>query len=101
MSGTVFEARSVNISALLGEDERARVVVPRFQRPYSWDARHVKALWNDITEFIEQTQAPDGPPKYFLGPIVTMRNTDTVDLLDGQQRIAHYNDPIQRLKGFR
>jgi hypothetical protein len=100
MSDTAFEAHSVNISALLGEDETARVIVPRFQRPYSWDSRHVKALWTDISEFVKQAQTQGGPQKYFLGPIVILRKVDGSDLLDGQQRIATITILFSVLRDF-
>jgi hypothetical protein len=84
-----FNSQSKNIGELLGGNERARVVVPRFQRGYSWEKKHVEAFWADITTFQQESQAKNGPAKYFLGPIVLMQDSkETISLLDGQQRLA-------------
>ena len=84
-----FNSQSKNIGDLLGGNERARIVVPRFQRGYSWTKKYVEAFWKDITEFPVESEAKDGPEKYFLGPIVILpKSRDLTYLLDGQQRLA-------------
>ena len=84
-----FNSQSKNIGELLGGNERAQVVVPQFQRGYSWEKKHVEAFWTDITIFQKESKVKDGPDKYFLGPIVLMQETkDVIHLLDGQQRLA-------------
>ena len=65
--------------------------MPRFQRGYSWEKKHVEQFWNDIATFQKESGAKGGPDKYFLGPIVIMPDPSTKDfiyLLDGQQRLA-------------
>ncbi len=87
-----FKADSKVFGELLGDIERSRFVVPRFQRGYSWEKKHVSAFWNDIKRFQKESQEKNGPEKYFLGPIVTMPDTDKkkgiIYVLDGQQRLA-------------
>src|ERR1039457_983743 len=84
-----FNSHPKNIGELLGANERAKIVVPRFQRGYSWEKKHVEAFWNDISRFRKESVKKDGPDKYFLGPIVVMpKSKDTIYLLDGQQRLA-------------
>jgi hypothetical protein len=84
-----FNSQSKNIGELLGGNERAKIVVPQFQRGYSWEKRHVEAFWTDITTFQKESQAKGGPDKYFLGPIVLQQESkDAIHLLDGQQRLA-------------
>ncbi|MEZ5399225.1 MAG: DUF262 domain-containing HNH endonuclease family protein [Bryobacteraceae bacterium] len=84
-----FNSQSKNIGELLGGNERARIVVPKFQRGYSWEKKHVEAFWTDITTFQREGQVKGGPDKYFLGPIVLQQESkDVIHLLDGQQRLA-------------
>jgi uncharacterized protein with ParB-like and HNH nuclease domain len=46
-----FNAQPKNIGELLSDTLPAKIVVPRFQRGYSWEKKHVEAFWNDITAF--------------------------------------------------
>jgi Protein of unknown function DUF262/Protein of unknown function (DUF1524) len=89
MSEAAFNSRSRNIGELLGSNELAHIVVPTFQRGYSWEKKHVESFWRDIIEFQKENKVQGGPDKYFLGPIVTLsQSKDTILLLDGQQRLA-------------
>ena len=82
MSENAFTSRSRTVGELLSSNQPARIVVPTFQRGYSWETKHVKAFWND-------TNDPNRAKKYFLGPIVVLNQSDTIiELLDGQQRLA-------------
>jgi hypothetical protein len=84
-----FNSHPKNIGELLGANERARILVPQFQRGYSWEKKHVEAFWNDITAFQRESKTKDGPTKYFLGPIVILpQSKEAIALLDGQQRLA-------------
>ncbi len=84
-----FNSQSKNIGELLGGNERARIVVPQFQRGYSWEKKHVEAFWTDVVNFQKESKVKDGPDKYFLGPIVLRQESkELIDLLDGQQRLA-------------
>jgi len=68
---------------LLGR--QAKLIVPRFQRPYSWEKKHVEIFWNDI---IGHHKKNDND-RYFLGPIVVLiKSNDVIEILDGQQRLA-------------
>jgi len=76
------------IGSLLGRYERRRVILPPFQRTYSWEKAQVNQFWNDLTLFEnEYTRAPQ-IASYFLGPIVVIQQEDHIELLDGQQRLA-------------
>ena len=82
MSQNAFNSRSKTINDLLGSSQPSRLVVPPFQRGYSWKQEHVKVFWEDITDQKRKK-------KYFLGPIVILDKEDgTIELLDGQQRLA-------------
>jgi uncharacterized protein DUF262/uncharacterized protein DUF1524 len=84
-----FNSQSKSIGDLLGGNERARIVVPQFQRGYSWVKKHIHAFWMDITTFQKESTVKAGPDKYFLGPIVILpKSKELINLLDGQQRLA-------------
>ena len=82
MSENAFNSRSRTVGELLSSNQPAHLMVPTFQRGYSWEMKHVKLFWTDIID-------PNRSKKYFLGPIVILRQSDTIiELLDGQQRLA-------------
>ena len=55
-------------------------IIPRFQRPYSWQKEEVEELLNDII---------DNDENYFIGSIVTYKvNRDFKGIVDGQQRLT-------------
>lgn len=87
-----FEAKSKVFGELLGDTERSHFVVPKFQRGFSWEKKHVQPFWDDIRRFQKERLKQGGPSKYFLGLIVTMpdkdKPTDITYILDGQQRLA-------------
>ncbi len=57
-------------------------VIPRFQRPYSWDAANLDDFWRDVVY--------DNSVGYFIGPMVAWRDTESPvrRLVDGQQRVT-------------
>src|SRR3972149_2663793 len=83
-----FDSHSRNFGELLGQYEKRRVVVPQFQRGYSWEKTHVATFWTDLLEFHNHSHSPNRAEKYFLGPIVILPQNDRIILLDGQQRLA-------------
>lgn len=99
--GGVFAGTSaVSIKALLGDSD-GKLVVPRFQRNYAWDADDdVEQLWNDlVTTFrfyqrctVEPTASLLEEAQYLLGPIVLVEDRNGTRkkylVVDGQQRLA-------------
>jgi uncharacterized protein with ParB-like and HNH nuclease domain len=66
------------------------IVVPEWQRSYSWTTSHVEAFWNDLVYF-QDRHTPESikTAEYFVGSIVIVAaSTDQHLLLDGQQRLA-------------
>ena len=49
--GQQIDAQKQSIGNLLGRYERRPVVLPQFQRSYSWDKSQVSAFWNDLANF--------------------------------------------------
>jgi uncharacterized protein with ParB-like and HNH nuclease domain len=56
-------------------------LIPRFQRPYSWDKDNVSDFWND--------SIGNRDDDYFIGSFVVYKiNENTFGIVDGQQRIT-------------
>lgn len=56
-------------------------VIPRFQRPYSWEEDNIEDFWNDI--------AGANVPDYFIGSMVVYKlNKNILGVVDGQQRLT-------------
>jgi hypothetical protein len=57
-------------------------VIPRFQRPYSWESANLEDFWNDVLF--------DNDIGYFIGPMVAWRDSDNPirRIVDGQQRLT-------------
>lgn len=56
-------------------------VIPRFQRPYSWEIEQIEEFWEDA---VANTSSA-----YFIGTMVVHKiNSDTVSVIDGQQRLT-------------
>lgn len=61
-----------------------QLVLPPYQRPYKWKAKHVNQLITDIATFKNNAQ-------YRLGTLVLYRNKEKInslEIVDGQQRIV-------------
>jgi uncharacterized protein with ParB-like and HNH nuclease domain len=55
--------------------------IPRFQRPYSWEADEVNSFWTDAIK--------ENPENYFIGSMVVYQNKKPYfGVVDGQQRLT-------------
>lgn len=71
-----------------------KYTVPDYQRDYSWSVNEVETLWMDI--IISHKQQSE----YFMGTIVLKKHekdSDTFDIVDGQQRLATFSMLFQVL----
>jgi uncharacterized protein DUF262/uncharacterized protein DUF1524 len=57
--------------------------VPPNQREYSWKDEHIIDLYQDLAKAMR-----DDEPDYFLGSVVMARNNGSLQVFDGQQRLA-------------
>lgn len=74
--------------------ESSFYLIPRFQRPYSWDRENVADFWNDAVT----SEGSD----YFIGSFVVYRGsaaTDKLLVVDGQQRITTITLLLAALRG--
>ena len=61
--------------------ESGTYVIPRFQRPFSWDRSNVEEFWSDSTSDVKRD--------YFIGAFVTYNITSSsYGVVDGQQRLT-------------
>jgi hypothetical protein len=61
--------------------ESGTYLIPRFQRPFSWDKENVEEFWIDSTSDIKKD--------YFIGAFVSYNLTSSsFGLVDGQQRLT-------------
>ncbi len=66
-------------------------LIPDYQRPYAWGESECKTLWDDLFYFAfpnGNLDPFDKSERYFLGPIVTFKNGDYIEVIDGQQRLT-------------
>ncbi|MFA5115679.1 MAG: DUF262 domain-containing protein [Candidatus Omnitrophota bacterium] len=80
--------RKTSIGQMLGEYERRNIVLPEFQRPYSWEKTQLAVFWADLQAFRDRFEKRPVDATYFLGPIVIMETPTEITVLDGQQRLA-------------
>ena len=83
-----FDSHPSTIGQLLGDNERRSVMLPQFQRGFSWEKSHVERFWADLTNFKSSFDSSPISASYFLGPIVLKPENEQLVLLDGQQRLA-------------
>ena len=75
----------------LFQSKKADFLIPDYQRPYAWSEAECRTLWDDIFSFAIPDEGKtefDSNSEYFLGPIVTFRNEDKLEVIDGQQRLT-------------
>lgn len=80
-----------SIKALFS-DNKADFLIPDYQRPYAWSIVECQTLWEDTFSFAipeNDYQKFKSGDEYFLGPIVTFKNSDNkLEIIDGQQRLT-------------
>ena len=76
----------------LFSDNKSDFLIPDYQRPYAWQITECQTLWEDTFSFAipeNDYQKFKSGDEYFLGPIVTFKNSDgKLEIIDGQQRLT-------------
>ena len=76
----------------LFSDKKADFLIPDYQRPYAWGDKECQTLWDDIFAFSfpdnDYSKFNSDNDEYFLGPIVTFKNNNKQEVIDGQQRLT-------------
>lgn len=72
-------------------------LIPQYQRPYTWEKDNFETLWEDLmdsyNEYIQLEKEGKVTEKYFLGPVVFVKNEKerSFDIIDGQQRTTTFH----------
>jgi uncharacterized protein with ParB-like and HNH nuclease domain len=83
--GTDFDSNPEDIQNLF-QGRKTLYKIPDYQRPYSWQKKHIDQLWEDI---YEAWKSNSDESSYFLGTVILVDDgDDRLDILDGQQRIT-------------
>lgn len=73
-----------------------QLMVPKYQRDYAWEEKHVNDLLHDITNAIQNEEK-----EYFIGSIVVKNNeNERSEVVDGQQRLATITILINSIKSI-
>lgn len=72
-----IESHDQSIKEVLGS---GYYVIPRFQRPYSWDSENISDFWNDVVV--------SASSDYFIGSMVVYTLSGKLGVVDGQQRLT-------------
>ena len=81
----INNANKYSLSEIFAPDNKAKYVIPKFQREYIWNKDNWEELLNDILE-------SDG--SHFIGSIICIRKEEVgvfnqeLELIDGQQRLT-------------
>lgn len=74
-----IESHDISLEKLL---QGNYFVIPKFQRPYSWDSEQIIEFWTDIT-------AVGKNETYFIGSMVVFETAESkLAVVDGQQRLT-------------
>ncbi len=71
----------ITVGQLLSQNLR----IPHYQRPYSWEPATALRLLDDIQEAMKDGQRHDIP--YVLGAVILHSTGQSLDVVDGQQRL--------------
>jgi Protein of unknown function DUF262/Protein of unknown function (DUF1524) len=88
-----LDARLDGIGHVLAD---RNVIVPAYQRPYSWTDEQIGDLLRDLSDAIR-----DEDSEYFLGTIVLTKNNEGSHfVIDGQQRLATISIIICAIRNY-
>ena len=89
MATTTLNVNKQTVLGLLSSGQESPFVIPEYQRPYSWGDDEITTLFDDLWNFsIERTESNDNAQNYFLGCVVSYKNNDERQIIDGQQRLT-------------
>jgi len=83
VASTEINVNKLPVKDYLETGQKYPLLIPDYQRPYSWGEDEVRTLWDDVVNAFSGNAEND----YFCGAIVTFRNDDNWnEIIDGQQR---------------
>ena len=88
-----LNAEQKTIGQILNDPNRAKFLIPDYQRSYSWEREQCETLLDDILTFAFPIDHPFNAnnDRYFLGTILTFQNDYyESEVIDGQQRLITF-----------
>ncbi|MGL2372743.1 GmrSD restriction endonuclease domain-containing protein [Helicobacter pylori] len=85
-----MKADAIKLLDFIGKSQEKQLVIPIYQRVYSWEKEQCKQLWDDIIK----TGGNDQMNGHFIGSIVFVQdgiyttNYNELLIIDGQQRLT-------------
>ncbi|GAA7960768.1 DUF262 and DUF1524 domain-containing protein [Helicobacter pylori] len=84
-----MEAKAMKLLDFIGKSQEKQLVIPIYQRVYSWEKEQCKQLWDDIVK----TGGSDQIEGHFIGSILYVmdgitHSGNTLLIIDGQQRLT-------------
>lgn len=64
---------------------KGQLSIPEYQRPYVWGEKQINTLLDDWLEYSKRSEFK---PLFYLGSIILHNDNDTLNIIDGQQRIT-------------
>lgn len=74
------------IAVTVGEIFQENLIIPHFQRGYSWTEEMALQLLEDIQEAKENYQK--NQTRYVLGTVILLKDKEELQIIDGQQRLT-------------
>nr|WP_324714116.1 DUF262 and DUF1524 domain-containing protein [Helicobacter pylori] len=112
MKAEPMEAKTIKLLEFIKDNQKNQLVIPIYQRVYSWEKEQCKELWDDIIK-VGGDDKMDG---HFIGSILYVldgitHSNNALLIIDGQQRLTtitllltalrdHLNDEDEFLKKF-
>lgn len=103
-----MEADATTLLNFIKDNQKNQLVIPIYQRVYSWEKEQCKQLWDDIAK----TGGSDQIEGHFIGSILYVLDSithsdNTLLIIDGQQRLTtitllltalrdHLSDEVKR-----
>lgn len=84
-----LSADEKTIKDFLEVSQKQKILIPEYQRPYSWEEVHISTLFENLVEFTQKKSIDKSQESYFLGTVVYFVNKDNKrEIIDGQQRLT-------------
>ncbi|GAA9322963.1 hypothetical protein TH0354_14900 [Helicobacter pylori] len=103
-----MKAKATTLLEFIKDNQKNQLVIPIYQRLYSWEKEQCKQLWDDIVK----TGGSDQIERHFIGFILyvldgIVHSNNALLIIDGQQRLTtitlllialkdHLNDEVKR-----
>ncbi|GAA9944706.1 hypothetical protein VN1204_12950 [Helicobacter pylori] len=97
-----MEANATTLLNFIGENQKNQLVIPIYQRVYSWEKEQCEQLWDDIIK----TGGNDQIEGHFIGSIVFVQdgiyttNHNELLIIDGQQRLTTITLLLTALRNY-